>query len=84
MKESIVWIFKKCSLSIALDGSEDHEINIEGIPNYEISKSFADESFRLMDDDNNDNERDSEENNFGSDNNKFDFIYDEEMTLVVE
>ena len=49
-----------------------------------MSKSFLDESFRLIDDDNNDNERDSEENNFESDNNKFDFIYDEEITLIVE
>lgn len=49
-----------------------------------MSKSFLDESFRLTDDHNNDNERDSEENNFESDNNKFDFIYDEEITLIVE
>lgn len=84
MKESIVWIFKKCSLSVALNGPEYHEVNIEGIPNYEMSKSFLDESFRLIDDDNNDNERDSEENNFESDNNNFDFIYDEEITLIVE
>ena len=49
-----------------------------------MSKSFLDESFRLTDDDNNDNERDSEENNFESDKNKFDFIYDEEITLIVE
>lgn len=31
MKESIVSGFKKCGLFVALDGSEAHEENIEGI-----------------------------------------------------
>ena len=36
-------------MPVALDESEDHEKNVDGIPDYEIPKSFADESFRLID-----------------------------------
>ena len=79
MKESIVQSFKNCGLSAPL---MDHEMNNEAIPNYEMPKPFADESFRLIDDDN-DNESNSKENNVKSDNNEFDFIYDEE-TLVAQ
>ena len=28
--------FKKCGLSINLDGSENHEINIEKLPDYQM------------------------------------------------
>ena len=34
--------FQKIGLSIALDESEGHEKNIEGIPDYEMPRSFAD------------------------------------------
>ena len=54
--------FQKISLSVALDESEDHEKNIEGIPDYEMPKSFADESIRLIDNDKNDNKSDSGQN----------------------
>ena len=69
MKESIVPSFKKCGLSVALD----HEVNFEDILNYEMTKPFDDESFRLIDDDN-DNKSDSEENNVKSDNEELDFM----------
>ena len=42
MKDSIIRSFKKCGLSVALDGSEDDQVNIEGIPNYQIPKAFGD------------------------------------------
>ena len=37
MKESIIRSFKKCSLSVALDGSENAHVSIDGIPNYEMT-----------------------------------------------
>jgi hypothetical protein len=77
MKESIVRSFKKCGLSVALDGSEDHEVNIEGIPDYQMPKPFVDDSFRLLDDD------DTDESDVESEY-EFDFINDEEIPLVVE
>ena len=37
-KESIVRSFKKCGLSVALDGSENTQMSIDGIQNYEVPK----------------------------------------------
>ena len=36
--------FQKIGLFVALDESEGHEKNIEGVPDYEMPKSFANES----------------------------------------
>ena len=47
-----------------------------------MPKSFDDESFRLIDNDKNDTKIDSRQNSV--DNVDFDFIYDEEIALVVE
>ena len=33
-KEATVRSFKKCGLSVKLDGSEDDQVNVEGMPNY--------------------------------------------------
>ena len=71
-------------MPVALDESEDHEKNVEGIPDYEIPKSFADESFRLIDNDKNDNKSDSRQNSVERDDDNFTFIYYEELALVVE
>ena len=32
IKDSVISSFKKCRLSVALDGSENNEVNIEGMP----------------------------------------------------
>ena len=71
-------------MPVALDESEDHEKNVEGIPNYEIPKSFADESFRLIDNDKNDKKSDSGQNSVERDEDNFTFIYHEEIALVVK
>ena len=34
MKDPIIRSFKRCGLSVALDGSENDEVNIEGLPEY--------------------------------------------------
>ena len=49
-----------------------------------MAKSFDEESFRLIDNDKNDNKSDSGQNSVESDNVNFDFVYDEEIALVVE
>ena len=36
LKESIVRSFRKCSITIALDGSEDNDINIGGLEGYTV------------------------------------------------
>ena len=40
MKDSIIRSFKKCGLSVALDGSENDEANIEGLPEYQMPSAF--------------------------------------------
>ena len=71
-------------MPVALDESEDHEKNVEGIPNYEIPNSFADESFRLIANDKNDKKSDSGQNSVELDEDNFTFIYHEEIALVAE
>ena len=82
MKDSIIRSFKKCGLSVALDGSEDDQVNIEGIPNYQTPKAFGDgPEFALLDD--------SDEDDSGEEDNNEDYEiilnnYEEEILLVVE
>ena len=71
-------------MPVTLDEFEDHEKNVEGIPDYEIPKSFVDESFRLIDNEKNDNKSDSGQNSVERDGDNFTFIYHEEIALVVE
>ena len=35
-KEAIVRSFKKCGISLDLSGSDNNEINIEGIPDHKL------------------------------------------------
>ena len=51
MKESIIKSFKKCGMSVALGGSENAQVSIDGIPNYEMSQRFVEEEFKLLDKD---------------------------------
>ena len=41
MKVSIIPSFKKCGLSVALDGSENDEVNYEGLPEYQMPSAFV-------------------------------------------
>ena len=42
--------FRKCEISIAIDGSEDNEINIKDLENYKV-ESDDDDPFATSDDD---------------------------------
>lgn len=42
-KDTIIRSFKKCGISVAIDGSEDSEINIFGIDDYEVGESESEE-----------------------------------------
>lgn len=37
----VVRSFKKCGISVPIDGSEDDEINIEGIPSYQVGDELS-------------------------------------------
>ena len=41
MKDFIIRSFKKCGLSVALDGSEKDEVNIQGLPEYQMLSAFV-------------------------------------------
>jgi len=35
----VIRAFKKCGISVAIDGSEDEEININNVEDYKVEKS---------------------------------------------
>ena len=51
MKDSIIRSSKKCSLSVALDGSENDEVNNEGLPEYQMLSAFVQDNEYVLDDD---------------------------------
>ena len=48
--------FKKNGISLALDGSENHLLNIEKLPEYNMPKEETDEEDLLLSDEENDEE----------------------------
>ena len=51
MKDSIIRFSKKCGLSVALNGSENHEANIESLPEYQMLSAFVQSNEYVLDDD---------------------------------
>ena len=51
MKDSIIRSFKKCGLSVALDGGENDEVNIEGLLEYQMPSAFVRDNEYVLDDD---------------------------------
>ena len=80
MKESIIRSFKKCRFSVALDGSKNAQVYFDGIPNYEMHQWFVKEEFKLLDDDEDENEGASKNDK----NDEFEPFIDQETPLVVE
>ena len=56
------------------------QVSIDGLPKYGIPQRFVEEEFKLPDDDEDENE-DASENH---ENDKFDYLTDQEVPLVVE
>ena len=64
-KETVIRSFKKCDVSLTLDGKENDEINIEGIPDYEMPQAdeidgAADVEFHLESEDDSEDNADEE------------------------
>ena len=55
MKQSIIRSFIKCGLSVALNGFENVQVSIDGIPNYEMPQRFLEEESKLLDNDEDEN-----------------------------
>ena len=64
-------------MSVALDGSKNDQVSIDGIPNYKMPQRFVEDEFKLLNTDEDDDE-DASENN---ENNKFDLLIDQEISL---
>ena len=50
LKETVVRSFVKCGITLPIDGSQDSEISIEGVPNYEVGKSHDVEDIEFYSD----------------------------------
>ena len=72
MKKSIIRCFKRCGLSVPLDGSDNAQVSIDEIPNYEMPQRFVEEEFKLLDN----NEDEDEVASKNNENNKFDLLTD--------
>ena len=79
-KVLIIRSFKKWGLSVALDGSENAQVSIDDIPNCKILQRFVEEEYKLIDD----NEDDDEDAGESNENNEFDLLTDQEIPLFVE
>ena len=64
MKDSITGSLKKCGLSVVLDGSENDEVNIEGLPEYEMLSAFVQDNEYVIDDDDESEKEDEGEEEF--------------------
>ena len=47
-KEVIIRAFKKCAISVHIDGSEDHDINIKGLDDYHVEPPEEDENAFIL------------------------------------
>ena len=63
MKDSIIRSFKKCGLSVSLDGSENNEVNIEGLPEYQMLSAFVQDNEYVLDDDDESEKGDEDQGN---------------------
>ena len=51
MKDSIIRTFKKCGLWVVLDRSENDEVNIKGLPEYQMPSAFVQDNEYVLDND---------------------------------
>ena len=68
------------TVSVCFFGSENAQVSIDGIPSYEMPQRFVEEEFKLLDDD----EAEDEDASENDKNNEFDLLTDQEIPLVVE
>ena len=67
-------------MSVALNGSENAQVSIDGIPNYEMPQRFVEEEFKWLEN-GEDEDKDASEND---ENNKFDLLTDQGIPFFVE
>ena len=83
MKDSIIGPLKKCGLSVALDGSENDEVNIEGLPEYEMSSAFVQDNEYVIDDDD-ESEKEDEGKGNAENEEEFEILIHSDLPNVIE
>ena len=83
MKDSIIRSFKKRGLSVALDGSENNVVNIEGLPEYQMPSTFVQDNEYVLDDDDESEKEDEEMGNVDNDE-EFEILIHSDLPIVIE
>ena len=83
MKDSIIRSFKKCGLSVALDGSENDEVNIEGLPEYQMPLVFVQDNEYVLDDDDKSEKEDEDKGNPENEE-EFEILIRSDLPIVTE
>ena len=83
MKDPIIRFFKKCGFSVALDGSENDEINIEGLPEYQMPSAFVQDHEYVLDD-NDKSEKEDEDKGNAEIEEEFKILIHSDLPTVIE
>ena len=83
MKDSIIRSFKKCGLSVALDGSENDEVNIEGLPEYQMPSAFVQDNEYVLDDDD-ESEKEDEDKGNAENEEEFEILIHSDLPIAIE
>ena len=85
MKDSIIRSFKKCGLSVALDGSENEEVNIEGLLEYQMLSAFVQDNKYVLDDDDESEIEDEDKGNAENEvEEEFEILIHSDLRIVIE
>ena len=85
MKDSIIRSFKKCGLSVALDGSENEEVNIEGLLEYQMLSAFVQDNKYVLDDDDESEIEDEDKGNAENEvEEEFEILIHSDLRIVTE
>ena len=81
MKDSIARSLKKCGLSVALDGSD--EVNIEGLSEYQMPSAFVQDNEYVLDDDDESEKEDEDKGNVENEEG-FEILIPSDIPIVTE
>ena len=84
MKDSIIRSFKECGLSVALDGSENDEVNIEGLPEYQMPSAIVQDDEYVLDDDNESEKEDADKGKAENNEEEFEILIHSDLPIVIE
>ena len=82
-EDSIIRSFKKCGLSVALDGSENDEVNIDSLPEYQMPSAFVQDNEYVLDDDD-ESEKEDEDKGKSQNEEEFKILIHSDLPIVTE